>query len=164
MRLKLKLVKQIYSSENGYSVINCDAINEKGKVAEYDLTLTGFLLPSKKNAVFEAEVEKVNTKYGEQYKVHTYEEKDPEDDEGIVALILASKLRGIGKKKAQKIVQKFGQETLYVLDNEFERLKEIKGFPTKNLKIAEKQWKDSRELRELMVVVGNSTNISQKIF
>lgn len=154
----LRVEKEIFRAESGYTVLNCDELDEKGTVIEYGHTVTGIMLPEVEGTKFEAEVETVKTqKYGEQLKVLSFTEKDPDTLEGVVALILASKLKGVGKKTAEKIVEKFGLDTIKIMDTDFSRLKTIRGM--RNLEAAEKQWKDSRAIRELMQIVGNNTNI-----
>jgi len=160
--MTFKVYKAVFTADSGYCVLNCDILDEKGKVSEYDVTVTGTMLPTVTDTVFEAEAEKVNNKkYGEQYKVISFVEKDPDDIEGIINLILASKLKGIGKKKAQKIVNAFGHDTLKVLDEDFMRISKLKIGKEESLEIAKKQWEDSRKIREMIKIIGKSTGIAQ---
>jgi exodeoxyribonuclease V alpha subunit len=66
-------------------------------------------------------------KYGEQFKATTCERSVPETPEEIAKYLGSGIIPGIGVKTAQKIVDKFGEQTLEIIQNSPERLKEIKG-------------------------------------
>lgn len=65
--------------------------------------------------------------YGQQFKVSSYEVIRPEGKEALVRYLAGSGIKGIGEKMAQKIVDTFGDDTLRIIDEEPERLAEIKG-------------------------------------
>lgn len=162
MKKKLNIVSCRYEGDNGYTVLLCDEINEEGKAVSCSLICIGYFLPTKKNRVFVAELEETESKkYGKQYSVRRFEMEDPKDKIGMVDVILSCKLKGIGKKKAEKIVERFGKDTLHVLDTDFTRIREIKNMP-KDLETPQTQWKNSRDYRQMMAIIGSNVNISQR--
>lgn len=152
---QLKIVSCRYvDGGNGFTVLCCDEV-KGGRATNCSLSVTGYYLPTSEKKVFTAETEEVyDKKYGLQYQVKTFEVSDPTDNEGIVEMIVACKLKGIGRKKAERIVEKFGNNTLSVLDNDFEKLREIQYMP-KDLDTPKTQWQQSRDLRQIMSVIGN---------
>ncbi len=65
--------------------------------------------------------------YGQQFKASSYETVRPEGKDALVRYLAGSNIKGIGEKMAQKIVDTFGDDTLRILDEEPERLAEIRG-------------------------------------
>ena len=161
MPRRMKVIRCRFKSDNGYTVLLCDEIAKNGKAINCSIILVGYFLPDEKGDIFDAEVEEKSTKYGTQFSVIKYEIPEPDSHEAIEKLIVATKLRGIGKMKAKKLVKFYGLQTLDVLDNDFLRIKEIKGMP-KDLETPQRQWKESRELRELFSLIGNKVNLSPK--
>jgi len=147
-----------HNDSNGYTVLRC-GIYENGKRVDTGVGVTGYMLPQSSGMRFEAQAEMKNTQYGEQYEVTSFEELEPVSEEGIVNLIVSLKLKGIGKKKAQKIYNAFGKNTISVLDSDFYKLKEIKNTSWKDIEIAKKQWEESRDVREMLKLVGSTSSI-----
>lgn len=73
--------------------------------------------------------------YDLQFKVTSYEISMPEDIGGIVAFLGSGAIKGIGNALAKRIVKKFGTDTLRIIDEEPERLAEVKGISR------ERRWK-----------------------
>jgi exodeoxyribonuclease V alpha subunit len=162
MEKRLNIIKCCYQCDNGYTILLCDEVTEGGKAIACSLTCVGYFLPTTPNRILKAELEEVqNKKYGKQYNVKHFEAEDPKDKIGMIDVILSCKLKGIGKRKAERIVEKYGLDTLNVLDTDFFRIKELKNMP-KDLETPMKQWKNSRDLREMIAMVGNSVNVTQK--
>ena len=65
--------------------------------------------------------------YGSQLKVESYEEVAPEDEESIIRYLGSGAIRGIGPALAARIVKRFGKDTFRLMEEEPERLAEIKG-------------------------------------
>lgn len=154
---RFKFVHEVfYSEDSGYTVIKVRKGDEKGEI-----TLVGNFLPRGKGIEFKASTEKVNTNYGVQYKVTYFEEIEPDNKDSIIAYIIASKLKGIGPKKAEAIYNQFGDDTLKVLDSNFSEIKKVKGLSSANCSACEKKWKESRSLRNIMKTIGSDTGLSQ---
>lgn len=75
--------------------------------------------------------------YGDQFTMETYAMEIPTSTDGITRYLASGILPGIGEKTA-KIVARFGEETLDILDNNPQRLSEIKG-------IGKKPWLPSKK-------------------
>ena len=112
----------IYNNEDtGYSVLSVSA----GKTF---FTLVGNFISIKEGEYIEAEVEKVvNKKYGEQYEVKSYNISFPSEIDAIEKYLASDEFPGIGPKFAKAITSQFGEETFDVIENEPERLFEVKG-------------------------------------
>ena len=95
--------------------------------------------------------EKIKNKYGESIKVATWMEVRPSDIEGIEKYLASGLIRHIGPVYAKKIVQAFGEKTLDVLDNEPERLREIKGIGDKKINSVIESVKEQRTVRSIMI-------------
>lgn len=163
--MRLRVASVIFKQENnGYTVLSCDEVNENGRVLKYGISAVGFMLPERKGAIFEAEVELSKSKYGEQYKIISFDDIDPTDKKGIVELIKQAKIKGIGQKKAERIYDALGENTLEILDTNFERIKEAKIFTKdvdKRVMEAKQKWDESRSLRDIYKRIGHDTNIGR---
>ena len=65
--------------------------------------------------------------YGQQFKVESYETKIPEDTIAIERYLGSGAIKGVGAALAARIVRRFGEDTMRILDEEPERLAEVKG-------------------------------------
>ena len=92
--------------------------------------------------------------YGMQLKVTSFEETIPKDTEAMKRYIGSGAIKGIGPALAARIVRKFGDKTFDVMENEPERLAEIKGISeTKAMEIAD-QMVEKRDMRSAMMYLG----------
>ncbi len=112
----------IYRNEqNGYCVLECIEGGDElvavgvfgGDVLGETLELSGSMT--------------THPSYGDQFKVTSYRIIRPTDEEGIRRYLSSGAVKGIGEKMAAKIVDRFGKDTLAIMENEPERLAEIKG-------------------------------------
>lgn len=79
-----------------------------------------------------------NPKYGRQFKVESYEKQMPADEESILRYLASGTIKGIGAKRALKIVEEFGEDTFDVIENHPEWLAQIPGISRKTaLEISE---------------------------
>ena len=69
----------------------------------------------------------IHSTYGKQFQVQFYEKSMPESEEGIIKYLSSGVISGIGKKTAQRIVDKFGEAFFYVIEEKPERLVVIRG-------------------------------------
>lgn len=91
----------------------------------------------------------------------------PTSVEGIRRYLASGLIRGIGPVLANRIVDKFGSETLNILDRQSERLKEIDKLGPKKIEGIRRAWKEQRSTRELMIFTqsyGISVTKTAKIF
>ncbi len=89
--------------------------------------------------------------YGRQLNMQSAEEALPTSREGIRLFLASGCIKGIGPKWAERIVSRFGVETLDVLDNEPERLLEIPKFPKRLLDGVKDAWAEQKGVRDLMI-------------
>jgi exodeoxyribonuclease V alpha subunit len=110
---------------------------------------------------------KTHPSYGRQFEVSDYSVEKPSDLMGIQRYLESGFIKGIGPSYAEKIVDRFGTETLDVLDNAPHRLAEIEGFGTKRIKKVKESWKAQRAIREVILFLrthGVSPAFAMKIY
>ncbi|EHK2440068.1 ATP-dependent RecD-like DNA helicase [Clostridium perfringens] len=105
--------------------------------------------------------------FGKQFKVEECEEILPTSKDGIEKYLSSGIIQGIGPVTAKKIVNKFGEDTLNILDNNIERLKEIEGIGKKKLETVIESYREQRELKNITIFLqthGLSVNQCLKIY
>lgn len=93
--------------------------------------------------------------YGEQFDVKEYELKAPTDALSAERYLAAGTIKGIGPAMAKKIVKEFGDDTFRILEEEPERLAEIKGISEKKAREIAEQVVEKKEFRRVMVFLQN---------
>lgn len=107
-----------------------------------------------------------HTVYGEQLKVESYEVKEPSDLVSMERYLGSGAIKGIGTALAARIVRKFKKDTFRVIEEEPERLTEIKGISERIAKEISIQFEEKRELRNAMLFLqqyGISLSLGVKI-
>ena len=105
--------------------------------------------------------------YGSQFNVQTYEMKEPEDLLSMERYLGSGAIKGVKSALAARIVRKFKENTFHVIENEPERLAEVKGISEKMAREIYQQFAEKRELRNAMLFLqkyGISLNLAVKIF
>lgn len=105
--------------------------------------------------------------YGEQFNISELIEKTPEDEISIARYLGSGAIKGIGVVMADKIVRKFGSDTFRIIEEEPERLAEIKGISDKKAMEIASQVEDKRDMRKAMIFLGKygiSLNLAIKIY
>jgi len=113
-------------------------------------TATGYLLPL--TDLIDVELEgfwQKHEKYGLQFKVEHHEEIMPQTIEGIAGYLGSGLVKGIGPKTAKLIVDRFGLGTMDMLDNQPERLTEVRGISTVRLESIKTSLIESRAMRDI---------------
>ena len=149
------------NEENGYTVadVSCD---------EGDITMVGIMpgLSEGMFADFTGEIVE-HASYGAQFKVSVYAEKEPEDAESIERYLAGGAVKGIGPALARRIVQKFGDDTFRIIDEEPERLAEIKGISERKAMEIAQDAEEKRSVRRAMTFLQKysiSMNLAVKIY
>ena len=109
----------------------------------------------------------VHPQFGKQFKVENCEELLPNSTVGIERYLASGVIAGIGPVTAKKIVEKFGDKTLDILDNDIERLKEIEGIGEKKIQLIYESYCKQREVKNIMVFLqtyGVTPNQCVKIY
>ncbi|WP_026671044.1 SF1B family DNA helicase RecD2 [Butyrivibrio sp. AE3006] len=149
------------NSENGYGVMVFISDGE-------EITCVGTFLDVDTGDTLEIEGELTeHPVYGEQIKVSSYEVSVPDDAESIERYLGSGAIKGIGETMARRIVKKFGADTFRIIEDEPERLAEIKGISERKARDIAIQLADKRDMREAMVFLagyGISNTLSVKIF
>ena len=105
--------------------------------------------------------------YGEQLKVETYRVVPPEGEEAILRYLSSGAVKGIGQALAARIIKRFGSETLRIMDEEPERLAEIKGISERKAREIAAQTAQKRDLRDAMLFLqqfGVTNRVALKIW
>lgn len=105
--------------------------------------------------------------FGEQFKVESYEEVLPSSILGIERYLSSGIISGIGPVTARKIVERFGDKSLEVMDNDIDCLKEIEGIGEKKIDIIKESYLRQREVKNIMVFLqtyGVTPNQCVKIY
>lgn len=93
--------------------------------------------------------------YGEQFKVYSYDSIMPDDLYSIEKYLASGAIKGIGAVTAKRIIEKFGEDTLKILDEQPERLAEIKGISPKKAQEIAAQQEEKKDMRNAMIFLGN---------
>lgn len=149
------------NTDNGYTVLILI-------VEEEELTCVGTFSDIVEGENIEAKGEYTDhPTYGRQFKVVSYEEKAPEDELAIERYLGSGAIKGIGIALAARIVRRFKEDTFRIIEEEPERLAEIKGISErKAMEIAE-QVNEKKDLRQAMIFLqqyGIHTNLAVKIY
>ncbi len=130
---------------NGYTVFS---MMTEGK----ELTCVGSFQTIQEGLTIEAEgVMTEHAVYGEQLKVDHFEIKTPESKEAIEQYIGSGAIKGIGKNIAHRIVLKFGEDTLRIMEDEPERLAEVRGISERKAREIAVQVHAQSDLRKAMM-------------
>lgn len=145
---KLKIQKKIFiSEENGFAVFKAELIGKKKS-----LIIVGNLFDVREGDILEIDGEEVyHPKFGDQIKITNYRTLLPEDTEGIIKYISSGRVKGVGIKSAQKIVEKFGKATFEIIENTPERLNEVTGLRKKVITGLISSLKETKVLRDLTI-------------
>ena len=90
-------------------------------------------------------------KFGRQMQMISWEEHRPATTEGIRLFLASGCIKGVGPRWADRIVARFGTETLRVLDEDPDRLLELPRFGRKRLAEVKSSWAEHQGVRELMM-------------
>lgn len=149
------------NEENGYTVFHLE--NEDGEV-----TCVGNLNFITEGEMLELEGEYVNhSVYGNQLKVSAYRVKEPEDLVSIERYLGSGAIKGIGQTMASRIVKKFREDTFHIIEEEPERLAEIKGISERKAMEIASQMEEKKDMRKSMIYLqkyGISTKLAAKIY
>lgn len=149
------------NEENGYGVLNLvtedDELTCTGNFKDVDigdtLEVTGSFVD--------------HPVYGNQFKVASYKISIPDDAVSMQRYLGSGAIRGIGEALAARIVKKFGNDTFRIIEDEPERLAEIKGISEKKAIDIAMQMSEKREMRDAMIFLqqyGISNAMSVKIY
>ena len=151
------------NAENGYTVLKCAVKNYKDLV-----TVVGTMPDTHVGSVLSLEgFWKVDAKYGRQFSVEKFEETLPATVYGIEKYLGSGLIKGIGPKFARRIVEKFGEDTLDVIEENPNALIEVEGIGKVRVERIKTSWQEQKEIKNIMLFLQGyevSTSHATKIF
>ena len=149
------------NSDNGYTVLNL--CHEEGEI-----TCVGTFKVIDQGETIEAEgAYTAHPVYGEQFKVEQYRIVEPDDVVSMERYLGSGAVKGVGEALAARIVKKFGQDTFRVIEEEPERLAEVKGISERKAREIAIQVYEKRDAREAMTFLqkyGISNTLAIRIY
>lgn len=149
------------NADNGYTVLNLMS-------GEEEITCVGIFSAIAEGENIEASGDYTDhPTYGKQFKVESFEEKAPEDEEAIERYLGSGAIRGIGLALAARIVRRFKADTFRIIEEEPERLAEVKGISERKAMEIADQVNEKRDLRQAMIFLqqyGITMNLAVKVY
>lgn len=149
--------------ENGYTVLKCRAKNYSDLV-----TVVGAMPDAHVGSVLSLEgFWKMDSKYGRQFSVEKWEETLPATVYGIEKYLGSGLVKGVGPKFAKRIVERFGKDTLDVIEETPDLLIEVEGIGRVRVERIKKSWQEQKEIKNIMLFLQShdvSTGHATKIF
>ena len=145
--------------DNGYAIL--DAVTRK----RIPFVMVGSLASFKVDDEVRVKGTWVDSKYGIQLKVESCEIVLPTSSIGM-ARFLSSQLTGIGLRMAERIIEKFGDDTVRIFDTEPDKLLEVKGISPQKLNLIKQEWHEKQGSRQIFVYLqghGLSFDLSAKL-
>ncbi len=159
-----------YNPENGYSVLRLrpESRNTPGMGRDGLVTVVGNLPELTPGEYLRLQGKWVNhPKHGLQFQVEVCEQALPATVAGIQRYLGSGLVRGIGKRLAERIVAAFGAQTLDIIENHPERLREVPDIGPKRVARITAAWEEQKQVKEIMLFLhsyGVSTSLAVKIY
>ena len=149
------------NAENGYTVLTLTG--EDG-----ENILVGMMKGVSQGDTIQAKGEYTeHPVYGNQFKVLSFQSIIPEDAAGMERYLASGAIKGIGASLAARIVKKFGTDTFRIMEEEPERLAEVKGISERIAWSISEQVEEKRDMREVFIYLqkfGISNTLAVKIY
>ena len=149
------------NSDNGYTVM---VVNHEGE----ELTCVGTFPVITEGELIEATGHYTeHAVYGTQFQIQKLEIKDPEDTAAIERYLGSGVIKGIGIALAARIVRKFKEDTFRIMEEEPERLAEVKGISERKAREIAVSYNEKKEMQDAIIFLtgyGISINLAVKIF
>lgn len=149
------------NQENGYTVMSLITEGEEVTCVGMCRGLTQGDTISAKGDYVEHPV------YGAQFKINSYQTVTPKDSAGMERYLGSGAIKGVGAALAARIVKKFGDDTFRIIEEEPERLVEIKGISERKAREIAVQMEEKKDLRDAMVYLqqyGISNTLAVRIY
>ena len=146
---------------NGYTVMNlvCD---------EEEITCVGMCKGLAEGENLEAEGDYIeHPTYGKQFKMVSFQTVAPKDKISMERYLGSGAIKGVGPALAKRIVKRFGEDTFRIMEEEPERLSEIKGISARKAREIAEQMEEKKDLRDALVYLqqfGISNTLAVKIY
>src|SRR5437588_8767262 len=159
----------VFRNEDNHYTVARFRPKDSGRLFRDDLMTIVGMLPGVhvgELLTVEGEWEK-DPKYGRQLHVTSFVQRLPASPEGVIRYLSSGLIKGIGPKKAKLIVEHFGEQTLAIIEQQPERLSEVKGISAKDREQIEKSWAEQSEIKELHLFLQShdvSMNLATRIY
>lgn len=149
------------NQENGYTVLSLTGEDD-------DITCVGSFPFINEGEYVELHGNYISHQiYGDQFQVQSYDIKEPEDMMSMERYLGSGAVKGIGVALAARIVRKFKEDTFRIIEQEPERLAEVKGISIAKAQEIGTQFEDKKDLRDAMLFLqkyGITNNLAVKIY
>lgn len=149
------------NQDNGYTVMNVTSDGE-------EITCVGTLHYIGEGEYIDMQGEYISHPvYGQQLQISEYEIKEPQDTVSVERYLASGAIKGIGAALASRIVRKFKEDTFRIMEEEPERLAEIKGISMRKAREICEQLEEKKDMRKAMIFLqqfGISTALAVKIY
>lgn len=164
IKLEGQLEKITYTNdETGYTVARLNIPGYRDSV-----TVVGNIISPTQGEILEVTGEWLNhPKFGRQFKIESHCLKIPSSVDGIKKYLGSGLIKGIGPVMAARIVKKFKEKTLEVIEHQFDELDKIEGIGPKRIEMIKQAWQDQKEIRDVMIFLqshGVGSGYAVKIF
>jgi exodeoxyribonuclease V alpha subunit len=153
--------------ETGYCVARFQLVGDSpgGKGAT---TIVGTMPAVRAGEMLRLEGEwQIHPVHGRNFRVERFEEEMPTTEDGIERYLASGAIRGVGPVTAARIVERFGDRSLAVLDEEPDRLQQVAGISARRLEIITASWEEQKRIRDLSMFLqehGLSVALAQRIY
>lgn len=151
------------NADNGYTVLKCAVKNYNDLV-----TVVGTMPETHVGSVLSLDgFWKMDAKYGRQFSVEHFEETLPATVYGIEKYLGSGLVKGVGPKFAKRIVEKFGKDTLDVIEECPDELLKVSGIGKVRVDRIKTSWQEQKEIKNIMLFLQShevSTSHATKIF
>lgn len=166
IELQCQISNVIYSNcDNGYAVVTAKNL-ENGKYIS--VVFDKCMLNPKTGYSVNAHGEWVeNPRFGRQFVVSQYEDLVPDTTDSIIMYLSCGIFKGIGEKIAHKIVDKFGEDTINIIENNPDRLYEVNGLGKKKIQSIILEWESHKQIQDIVTFFsqyGLTMNMVMKIY
>ncbi len=142
------------SKENGYAILRVQP--DSKEAGRSGIPLQGFTcvgtLPNPQGGLRLRFTGKFvnNPRFGRQFAFSSAEEQVPASESGLIAYLSSGLIKGMGAEMAQRVVKKFGSDTMRILDEDPDKLLSVHGIGAKNLAGIKESWRAHRGISSLM--------------
>src|SRR5947199_1236556 len=159
----------VFRNEDNHYTVARFRPKDSGRLFRDDLmTIVGMLPGVHVGELLSVEGEwEKDPKYGRQLHVTSFVQRLPASVEGITRYLSSGLIKGIGPKKAKLIVEQFGIQTLAIMEQQPERLSEVKGIGAKDREQITKAWAEQSEIKELHLFLQShdvSINVATRVY
>ena len=162
--MKCKFFRLIYpksaedAQSGSYTValyVPCETVLDGQGNKLSSITVVGYYLPIMERMQVDMSGRwKKDAKYGLQFMMESYEEIIEPGKKGIVSYLSSGLIRGIGKRLAERIYNTFGDDTLTILDNDPDRIREVPGINSRRSEQLRDSYLETRSARRIITMLA----------